>query len=252
MRRLSKDEARAEVWGDLQKVAAPDSRFHWDFNEFIPDYEGSKRCTERLVKLPEYRDETSIIFITPDNNLNSLRARCIKDGKPFIMPTYGIRRGFLYLDPGQVPDGQEIFASTLDGMDYFGRRVTLDQIKEITDDIEPLVTGASVITLSGIRCGKGHGFFDLEWAMLRMKGLVDEKTSIYAVAHACQVVEGLELEPTEFDSVVDGIITNEEFIPIDSRHPKPEGIVWDKLEEGMLENIPPLQQLYKEKETGNS
>ena len=38
-----------------------------------------------------------------------------------------------------------------------------------------MVTGASAITPSGIRFGKGHGYFDLEWAMLSSKGSCDEQ-----------------------------------------------------------------------------
>ncbi len=34
-----------------------------------------------------------------------LRRRLIKSGTPFIMPTYGMQRGFLLLQPGSVPRG---------------------------------------------------------------------------------------------------------------------------------------------------
>jgi hypothetical protein len=52
-----------------------------------------------------------------------------------------------------------------------------------------LVTGASAVSMEGIRFGKGHGFFDLEWGMFTDLGLADERTPVVAVAHDVQVVE---------------------------------------------------------------
>ena len=39
----------------------------------------------------------------------------------------------------------------------------------------------AAITPSGIRFGKGHGYFDLEWAMLYTKGIVDLNVPVVAV-----------------------------------------------------------------------
>lgn len=48
---MDKAKARAAVWTDLYQVAKPDSRFHLDFNEYIPDFEGSQAATARLAVL---------------------------------------------------------------------------------------------------------------------------------------------------------------------------------------------------------
>ncbi len=37
-----KEALRAHIWSQLRSVARPDSRFHWNFAEFIADYEGSE------------------------------------------------------------------------------------------------------------------------------------------------------------------------------------------------------------------
>ena len=39
-----------------------------------------------------------------------------------------------------------------------------------------MVTGASAVSLDGVRFGKGHGFFDLEWGMFTDMGIVDDDT----------------------------------------------------------------------------
>ena len=89
---MDKSEARAMVWSELLKIAKPDSRFHLNFGEYIPDFSGSEEATARLTSLDIYQ-QSSVVFITPDNCLERLRAQTVRDGKVQIMPTYGIRRG---------------------------------------------------------------------------------------------------------------------------------------------------------------
>ena len=51
----SKEVIRQRVWNDLRHVARPDSRFHWNFAEFIADYEGSDICAQRIRALPAWQ-----------------------------------------------------------------------------------------------------------------------------------------------------------------------------------------------------
>ena len=237
-----RSSARENVWKELRLVAKPDSRFHFDFNEFIPDYAGSEIGNQRIRELPIYK-KSNIIFITPDNNLVSLREGAILDGKTTIMPTYGIIRGFLKITRNDVPEGQEAFAATLDGMDKFAEPITLEQITNL-GHIDLMVTGASVITLEGIRFGKGHGYFDLEWAMMRTVGVADERTPLVAVAHDCQITE-VKIVPEPHDTIIDYIVTPSQTIEVTSKRPKPVGINWDILSMEMREQIPPLRSLYR-------
>ena len=81
------------------------------------------------------------------------------------MTTYGIVRGFLYLDPADVPPAERRYAATLDGMDRYATPVSLREIGEL-GPVSLLVTGGSAVSRNGVRFGKGHGYFDLEFAML--------------------------------------------------------------------------------------
>ena len=193
---------RQQIWSRLHDVARPDTRFHLNFAEVIPDFEGSEAATERVVELPAYRD-SRFAFITPDNCLVDLRRRMIAAGIPFVMSTYGIYRGFLLMEPGMVPPGAELYAAWLDGMEHFGRPITLAEIAE-RGRFDLLVTGASAVSIDGVRFGKGHGFFDLEWGMFTDLGLADETTPVVAVVHDCQVVEEA-LTPSETDILVDSL-----------------------------------------------
>jgi 5-formyltetrahydrofolate cyclo-ligase len=239
-----KSVVRQQVWEELRKVARPDSRFHWDFGEFIPDYDGSEQCAQAIRQLESYR-RSSIVFITPDNNLLVLRQYAINDGKTILMASYGIARGFMRLDRRGVPHGQERYAASLDGMEEYAIPVGVKDLSHF-DKIDLLVTGASIITPQGVRWGKGHGYFDLEWAMFRELRLVDEDTPVVAVAHDCQVVE-LELTPEPYDTIVDHIVTPTRTIDTSRTLPKPQGILWDKLDPAMLEKIPPLNELHHRK-----
>jgi len=236
----NKQKTREEVWKYLREVAEPDSRFHLDFGEFIPDFQGSEMATERLQQLEAYK-HARLVFITPDNCLERLRERALQDGKIVLVPTYGIRRGFIKLDPERISAGSEEYASWLDGMERFGERVSLAEIKHL-GPIDLMVTGASVISREGVRWGKGHGFFDLEWAMMYMIGVAYEDTPIVVFVHDCQVVESV-LRPSAFDTVCDLIVTPSRTIKVENPAKPTVGVIWAELEAGMLDGIQPLREL---------
>lgn len=239
--RAQKDSIRLGIWEALRHVARPDSRFHWDFGSFIADYEGSEEGARRIQALPAW-NLARLLFITPDNNLEPLRRLALADGKPFVMSTYGLARGFLYLDPATIPETDHGWAATLDGMDRFARPLGLREVAAL-GGFDLLVTGASAIGTNGIRFGKGHGYFDLEWAMFSEVGAVAPGALVIGAGHDCQVV-GVELPAAPFDVLVDLIVT-----PTRTLHASPAPargpgwILWDRLEPDMEGRIPPLREL---------
>lgn len=235
--------ARVMIWEELRKVAKPDSRFSFDFAEFITDYEGSQNGAKLLVQQDFYK-QAKVCFVTPDNNMEVLREQIIRDQKVMIMTNYSISRGFFIIEPGMVPPGKEELASTLDGVQRYWRHCTLAQLKEAVPHIDMLVTGASAITPSGIRFGKGHGYFDLEWAMFHTMELVSDKSVIVAAGHDCQVVD-VDVEVREYDTAIDYIVTPTRVIQTRNEFPRPiRGVIWSMLEPDMLGRMPPLQELW--------
>lgn len=75
---------REKIWTKLHDVARPDTRFHLNFAEVIPDFEGSEDAIDRVVVDSAY-EESGFAFITPDNCLVDLRRRMIEAGKPMVM-----------------------------------------------------------------------------------------------------------------------------------------------------------------------
>lgn len=231
---------RERVWNELLKVGKPDSRFHWDLSLFIPDFVGSERCVERVMGLDAF-DRTGQLFITPDNSTEALRRQAIVDGRPFVMSTYGIQRGFLRLEPGRVPAGEERYAATLDGMDTYGEPVGLAEL--VTQGtFSLLVTGGSVVSRNGVRFGKGHGYFDLEWAILSEIGCTDRRTEIVDVVHDCQVVDD-EIAPAAHDVPVDWIITPSATLAVPLTQRPPGRVDWALLSTSEMATIPPIEEL---------
>ena len=234
------DVVRKEIRSRLADVALPDSRYHLDFAEFIPDFIGSDRALARVCELPCYR-AGRYAFVTPDNCLTELRARMLRDGKSMVVSTYGIYRGFVLLEPGMVPEGQETFAAWLDGLEHFGRAVTLAEVAA-RGPFDFMVTGASAVSLNGVRFGKGHGFFDLEWGMFTDLGVADERTPVVAVVHDLQIVEDA-LSPSRTDIIVDWIATPDRLHEAAREDPRPRGVKWELLTAQTIEATPPLKEL---------
>ncbi|KAN0101390.1 5-formyltetrahydrofolate cyclo-ligase [Hyaloscypha variabilis] len=236
-----KSIVRSKVWSQLRQVALPDSRFHHDYSSFIADFAGSSRATELLTSLPAYQN-AEILFIAPDNCIQELRYCALRDGKTVLVTTYGIRRGFWLLDPRVLDQEKLEIASMLDGMEKVGRHVSLADIKNLLKRVDLMVTGTGAINLKGLRFGKGHGFFDLEWAMLYTIGVTSRTTQTVAVVHECQVLDE-ELQGEEWDTGCDFVVTDARIIVVNGASKPSCGILWDKLEKDMLEDIEPLREL---------
>jgi 5-formyltetrahydrofolate cyclo-ligase len=237
---MDRESIRAVVWDRLKEVAVPDSRFHLDFSMFIPDYAGSDGIHAALKRLQFY-EGTGAVFVTPDNNLERLRAELLRERRALLMTTYGILRGFVYFEPGSVPESSIDFAASLDGAERFGALYDLEAVRSLRR-LDYLVTGASAVNRDGIRFGKGHGYFDVEWALLRDIGLVDEESPVVACVHDVQYLDE-ELPALPTDTLVDWIVTPTRTIQVRRKQPKPAGIRWDVLDPVLLASVPPLREL---------
>jgi 5-formyltetrahydrofolate cyclo-ligase len=237
----ARHEHRERIWRQMLSVCRPDSRFHWDFSSFIADFEGSEESALRVRQLEAYRSSPRL-FITPDNATEHLRRHAMLDGKTVVMTTYAITRGFLVLEPGTVPAGEERYAATLDGMDTFATPTTLAELSA-GGPIGLLATGGSAVATNGVRFGKGHGYFDLEWALLSEMGLAGPDAQIVDLVHDCQVVDD-DLAGLDHDAPVDWIVTPTRTLRTTPSEPRRPGrVFWDLLAGSPLETTPPVVEL---------
>jgi len=237
----SKEILREKIWTKLRKVAIPDSRFRYDFSMFIPDFQGSSECTKKIREMDLWKNARTPIVIEPDNCLDELRKYAVLDNKTQIMSTYGIWGGYLIWGRDDVPEGQEEFAGTLDGSERFGKPISLQGIKKY-GRLDLVVTGAAAVNLDGIRYGKGHGYFDLEWGIFSAIGAFDDTTTVVTVVHDCQIIEK-KLPASEYDTITDYIVTPTRLIKVKSGRQKPKGVFWNKLQKDMIAKIPTLHEL---------
>jgi len=238
------------VYKELLKHALPDSRFHYDFLSFTPDFRGSSDAVDRLVELPAYK-AASTILATSDGSLEELRYRALKDGKKLLVGTYRLRRGFVLLSPSRIPDEELRVASWLDGMERpgVGRHVSLAQMQEEGIKVDLCVFGGLAFNTQGVVVWEGQSLFEVQWALLQDVKVLRGDVPAVAIAHACQVVDeadlGLErIKPEKAAEVqCDFIVTPEKTFEVQNAVKPSSGVDFDALDAAALENIPPLQEL---------
>jgi len=230
----AKAEARRRVWRTLeeQKLA----RFPRPVRGRIPNFAGSEQAAKRLAALPEFEAAT-VVKVNPDAPQRMVRHAALAAGKTLLTPTPRLREGFLCLTPGDIPPGKLLEAASIAGAARYGRAIALADIPAI----DLLVVGSVAVTEAGARAGKGEGYGELEYAMLRMFGKVSAATPIVTSVHEAQPVDELPFEL--FDVPLDVIVTPERAIRTATRQPKPERIYWDLLPEHKLAETPLLREL---------
>ncbi|AEM38805.1 5-formyltetrahydrofolate cyclo-ligase [Pyrolobus fumarii 1A] len=207
----------------------------------IPNFVGAERAAERLFETPEWR-KARIVKVNPDAPQRLVRLRALQEAKLLIMATPRMREGFLLLDPRLIPPRYYAEASTIRGAFRWGRRLTLDELARLKIDL--IVTGSVAVDREGNRVGKGEGYAELEYAVLREIGAVTPETPVATTVHDLQIVDSIPREP--YDLTVDIIATPTRLHRVEPKPPKPQGILWNRLPDEKLREIPLLREL-KEK-----
>lgn len=231
---MDKQELRERVWDELE--ASGDARFPFPPHGRIPNFAGADDAADRLRELPEWRDADAV-KANPDSPQRPVRRLALEAGKTVYMAVPRLRdeKCFLELDPDRIDDYDH--ATTLGGSSELGRQVSPDAV----DSVDLIVTGCVAVTADGARIGKGEGYSDLEFAVLRELGLVDDTTPIVTTVHDLQLVDAtVSVEP--HDIPLDVIATPTQLLRTDTDYEKPAGIIWDDLSDDRIEEIPVLQR----------
>jgi 5-formyltetrahydrofolate cyclo-ligase len=77
-----------------------------------------------------------------------------------------LRGGFKKLDPRRIPPDKIEAAASLSRGDRWSEEVALADMP----GLDAIVCGSVAVTRDGRRCGKGEGYSDLEFAILRELG----------------------------------------------------------------------------------
>ena len=234
---MDKQGLRESVWDELEDSGA--ARFPFPPHGRIPNYEGADTAAAGLAETRAWA-RADAVKANPDAPQRPVRRRALEAGKTVYVAVPRLRDEdcFLRLDPDRIDDVDR--ATTIDGSAELGEQVGPEGV----EPIDLVVSGSVAVDPGGRRVGKGEGYSDLEFAVLREFGLVDDGTVTATTVHERQVREG-PLPTSDHDVPMDRIYTPERAVRGDEAGTaaKPSGVARDALDEERIEAIPVLGRL---------
>ena len=231
-----KSEIRERVWALLTERRV--GRFPLPLHDRIPNFAGAEEAARRLTELPEWR-RARRIKCNPDAPQRAVRLAALRQGKTVVMAVPRLRaaRCFLRLDPRSL-QGKLAQAATIKGASALGVPISPAQIGRI----DLIVAGSVAVDETGARLGKGGGYSDLEFALARSVGVVDDDIPVVTTVHELQVLtEAIPM--TAHDVPLDIVATPERVLRVRRRYDKPAAIIWNELSEAQLADMPALARL---------
>jgi 5-formyltetrahydrofolate cyclo-ligase len=238
---LSKDEVREQVWTALERARVagfPGARGR------IPNFTGAAAAAERLRGSSAWQN-ASTLKCNPDYAQRPVRLRALRDGKTVYVAVPRLRseQPFIELDPERI--GEHLAeATTIPGAERLGRRVGVDGMPAI----DVIVAGSVAAGRDGVRVGKGGGYSDLEYGLLREARRVSETTPIATTVHLLQVFDAGALPRSSHDITLDLIAMPEELIVCEGRPARPHGIDRSLLSSDQLADMPAVAELLARRE----
>src|SRR6266542_2697166 len=193
-----KQAIREKVWARLERAGAalfPGARGR------IPNFRGAAAAADLLAGTDAWRD-ARVLKCNPDSPQRPVRLRALREGKLVYMAVPRLReaRCFWELDPRRLRDLSR--AATITGASEVGRPVDPRRMRHI----DLVVAGSVAVNRRGERVGKGGGYSDLEYAIGREVGYIDDATAVATTVHPLQLVDRA-LPVTAHDVRVDLVVT---------------------------------------------
>jgi 5-formyltetrahydrofolate cyclo-ligase len=228
----SKQAARQAIWDRLKEEKL--ARFPFPPHGRIPNFKGAKEAALRLFDEPEWRDAKRI-KVNPDSPQKYVRAEALKRGIVVYVPTPRLKGGFMKLDPAKIPFDAIGDASQMSRCARWAEPVELRDMPQL----DAIVTGCVAVTDGGRRAGKGEGYSDIEFAILRELG--HDAVPVATTVNDVQVVGGFPIETNDLPLTV--IATPILTIRVSDPPPPPSTIEWDRLSDQDLSEMPILREL---------
>ena len=232
---MDKQAIRERVWDELEERGV--ARFPYPPHGRIPNFAGADEAAERLADLPAWR-EADAIKANPDSPQLPVRRAALRQGKTVYMAVPRLRdeECFLRLDPDEIGDVDH--ATTIGGSAEVGVQVGPEEM----EPIDLVVSGSVAVTEDGARIGKGEGYSDLEFAVLREFGLVGDSTTVVTSVHGIQVVDE-DVPVAPHDVPMDSVATPDRVVETGTPYERPAGIDWAALSDERIAEIPVLAAL---------
>jgi 5-formyltetrahydrofolate cyclo-ligase len=234
---MTKAEIRQRIWETIEREGV--GRFPFGTGR-IPNFEGAEDAANLLREMAVWR-RALVVKINPDAPQLAVRRLALEEGKIVYVavPKLRTEKCFIEIDPQRFGPHTALAAS-IAGACRYGRAVSPREMRPI----DLVVCGSVGVGRDGARIGKGGGYCDLEYGLLREEGKVRESTPILTTVHPLQLVnERLPMLP--HDLPVDFLVTPTEVIATRPAHPRPRGIYWDLLRALKINAIPLLRKRLK-------
>ena len=228
----SKDAARQHVWDTLKEQRL--ARFPFPIHGRIPNFKGAEAAAKMLFEVSPWKD-AKYLKINPDSPQKPLREEALRRGITYFMPTPRLKAGFMKFDPARIPKDKFREAAALSTSAAWAEQVPLEALPQI----DAIVAGSVAVTRTGKRCGKGEGYSDIEFAILRELG--QAAVPVATTVHSVSVVDDFPRD--DIDLPLTMVVTPEEVIRVADPFPPPDGIHWDRLSEQDLDAMPVLRDL---------
>jgi len=211
----------------------------------IPNFSGAEKAAQQLRELAVWR-KAQVIKVNRDAPQLSVRRAALADGKVLYVavPQLKAEKCFVELDPQKL-GSRVLLVTSIRGALKYGRLVSLREMRH-TDLI---VCGSVAVGRDGARLGKGGGFSDLEYGLLREEGKVRELTPVVTTIHPLQLIL-YKIPMFPHDVSIDFIVTPNEVVATRSVYPRPRGIYWDLLRAMKINAIPILRKRLRQGGTG--
>lgn len=231
---MDKQEIREKIWSTMTEEKV--GRFPFPLKGRIPNFKGAEKAAQFIFQMEEYK-QAEVIKVNPDSPQPPIRAQALKDGKTLLVPTPRLKDGFIRVDSADVPPGEEKKVASLKHIHKYGRVISLPEPPEI----DLFFAGSVALHRDGRRIGKGEGYADREYAIIRELGNRD--IPVIGTVNSVQITED-DIPKDEYDLTLDWIATEEELIKTNSPYKKPSGIIWDEVSEKDMEDMPVLREVW--------
>lgn len=230
--RAGKKRIRKRIWDRLEHDGV--ARFPFPPHGRIPNFAGARAASERLLAHPAMA-RVRRIKVNPDAPQRPLREAALRAGITLFVPTPRLRGGFFKFDPKKIPADRIREAASLSRGRRWAEPVGLQDLPRM----DWIVAGSVAVTRDGRRCGKGEGYSDIEYAILRELG--HPPVPVATTVHPLQLVRSMPREPN--DLPVHLIATPEGVIEVGHPPPAPRGVRWSLLSAEQLQEMPILAEL---------
>ncbi len=237
-RNPAKDVVRDEIWSRLEGAGVGIG----PVRSLIPCFAGADLAALHLAQAPGWATARRV-KTNPDHAQTPIRIRALHEGRIVYTPVPYLTQDFPYLrlDPATLAGRGISFelAATPQGFMEHGQRVEFEEI----EPLDFCVVGSVAVSRSGGRTGKGAGFADLETAIFRALGLIDERTPMATTVHSLQLVPDAAVVIEAHDTPLDLIATEQGLIETRHALPRPGGVDWARVRPDQFATIPFLARL---------